>query len=294
MDPKTLEEVLTQIGQQLVRGGLPQTIEVGQAGWQAFAGTAEARPAGLQGLRHFVQAGACRLGVCGPDPARIGDLASYLDHTLLKPDACASDIDALCAEAMQNHFASVCINPTWVRRAAEILAGSGVLVCTVVGFPLGASVPEVKAYEARRAIEDGACEVDMVQNVGALKSGDDAFVQEDIAAVATVVHQLGARLKVILETSLLSPAEIERASRLAKAAGADFVKTSTGFGGGGATAQDVALMRQAVGPVMGVKASGGVRDQATAQAMIAAGATRIGASASVEIVRGKVSAGSGY
>lgn len=294
VDSKTLEELLTQIGQQLVRGGLPQTIEVGAAGWQAFAGAQEVRPPGVQGLRHFVQAGACRLGVCGPDPARIGDLASYLDHTLLKPDATADDIDALCADALANRFASVCINPTWVRRAAEILGESSVLVCTVVGFPLGACVPEVKAYEARRAIEDGACEVDMVQNVGALKSGDDRFVQEDIEAVAAITHQLGARLKVILETCLLTPDEIVRASRLAKAAGADFVKTSTGFGGGGATAQDVALMRQTVGPVMGVKASGGVRDQATAQAMIDAGATRIGASASVEIVRGKASAGSGY
>ena len=294
MDAHTLEEVLTQIGQQLVRGGLPQTIEVGASGWQAFAGSGEVRPAGVQGLRNFVQAGACRLGVCGPDPARIGDMASYLDHTLLKPGATADDIDALCAEALANHFASVCINPTWVRRAAEILSESSVLVCTVVGFPLGASVPEVKAYEARRAIEDGACEVDMVQNVGALKSGDDRFVQEDIQTVAAVTHQLGARLKVILETCLLTPEEIERASRLAKAAGADFVKTSTGFGGGGATAQDVALMRRAVGPVMGVKASGGVRDQATAQAMIDAGATRIGASASVEIVRGDGASGSGY
>ncbi|HPF13426.1 MAG: deoxyribose-phosphate aldolase [Planctomycetes bacterium] len=221
-------------------------------------------------------------------------MASYLDHTLLKPDAMASEIDALCSEAMEFHFASVCINPTWVRRAAEILSGSGVLVCTVVGFPLGASVPEVKAYEARRAIEDGACEVDMVQNVGALKSGDDRFVQQDIQTVAETTHALGARLKVILETSLLTPQEIVRASGLARAAGADFVKTSTGFGGGGATAQDVALMRQTVGPVMGVKASGGVRDTETAAAMIRAGATRIGASASVAIVGGKAAATKGY
>ncbi len=294
VDSKTLEDVLTQIGQQLVRGGLPQTIEVGPAGWQAFSAPSQGASVGVQGLRNFVQAGACRLGVCGPDPARVGDLASYLDHTLLKADATANDIDALCAEALAHRFASVCIQPTWVRRAAEILGESSVLVCTVVGFPLGANVPEVKAYEARRAIEEGACEVDMVLNVGALKSGDDRFVQEDIEAVATITHQLGARLKVILETCLLTPDEITRASRLAKAAGADFVKTSTGFGGGGATAQDVALMRQAVGPVMGVKASGGVRDQATAQAMIEAGATRIGASASVEIVRGQAASSRGY
>ena len=286
MDDKYLEELLLQIGQQLVRGGLPQTFEVGEQGWQALQGAHGLGPSGMPGLRSFVQAGACRLGVCGTDPMRIGDLASYLDHTLLKPDASVAEVDTLCAEALQHHFASVCINPTWVRRATEILEGSGVLVCTVVGFPLGASVPEVKAYEARRAIEDGACEVDMVQNVGALKSGDDAFVQRDIEAVAEVTHKLGARLKVILETSLLTPQEIVRSSMLAKAAGADFVKTSTGFGGGGATAGDVQLMRQAVGPVMGVKASGGVRDTAAAEAMIEAGATRIGASASIEIVEG--------
>ena len=294
MDSKYLEDILAQIGQQLVRGGLPQTIEVGVSGWQAFSAPSGLAIPEASGLRNFVQAGACRLGVCGPDPARIGDMASYLDHTLLKPDAMASEIDALCSEALEFHFASVCINPTWVRRAAEILSGSGVLVCTVVGFPLGASVPEVKAYEARRAIEDGACEVDMVQNVGALKSGDDRFVQQDIQTVAETTHALGARLKVILETSLLTPQEIVRASGLARAAGADFVKTSTGFGGGGATAQDVALMRQTVGPVMGVKASGGVRDTETAAAMIRAGATRIGASASVAIVGGKAAATKGY
>jgi deoxyribose-phosphate aldolase len=190
---------------------------------------------------------------------------------------------------MEHRFASVCINPCWVRRCAEVLAGSGVLVCTVVGFPLGASAPEVKAYEARRAIEDGACEVDMVQNVGALKSGDDALVQRDIAAVAAVCHDLGARLKVILETCFLSDDEIVRAARIAQRAGADFVKTSTGFASGGATAEHVALMRRTVGPTMGVKASGGVRDSRTAARMIAAGATRIGASASVAIVRGESS-----
>jgi deoxyribose-phosphate aldolase len=292
IDSGYLEDLLTQIGQQLVLGGLPQTLEVGVSGFQSLSGNVGVQVAGPAGLRGFVDAGACRLGVCGPDPARLGDLASYLDHTLLKPDATASEIDALCAEAMEHHFASVCVNPTWVRRAAEILSGSGVLVCTVIGFPLGASVPEVKAYEARRAIEDGACEVDMVQNVGALKSGDHAFVQKDIAAVADATHRLGARLKVILETCLLTPTEITASSSLARAAGADFVKTSTGFAGGGATAKDVALMRQAVGPVMGVKASGGVRDKETAQAMIKAGATRLGASASVAIVRGEQ--GTGY
>ena len=180
----------------------------------------------------------------------------------------------------------MCVNGTWVRRCAEILAGSGVLVCSVIGFPLGAGTPETKAYEARRAIEDGACEIDMVQNVGALKSGDDALVERDVAAVAAVCRDLGARLKVILETCFLTDDEIVRASRLAQRAGADFVKTSTGFASGGATAEHVGLMRRTVGPTMGVKASGGVRDAGTAEHMIAAGATRIGASASVAIVQG--------
>ncbi|MEZ6016732.1 MAG: deoxyribose-phosphate aldolase [Planctomycetota bacterium] len=225
----------------------------------------------------------------------MGDLASHIDHTLLKADATAADVDKLCAEALQHSFASVCINGMWVRRCAEILLGSRVLVCTVVGFPLGAGASEVKAYEARRAIEDGACEVDMVLNVGALKSGDHAYVQRDIAMVAQTCHGLGARLKVILETCLLTRPEIVRACELAKAAGADFVKTSTGFSTGGATVEHIELMRRTVGPVMGVKASGGVRDQAGAQALIAAGATRIGASASVAIVRpGGQAAAPGY
>jgi deoxyribose-phosphate aldolase len=189
----------------------------------------------------------------------------------------------------------VCINSTWVKRCAEILMGSGVLVCTVVGFPLGASLSEVKSYEARRAIEDGACEVDMVLNVGAMKSGLMSVVRSDIAAVASTCHGLGARLKVILETCLLTKDEIVRASEIAKAAGADFVKTSTGFSTGGATLEDVALMRRAVGPVLGVKASGGVRTTEDATAMLGAGATRIGASASIAIVgAAKAGATSGY
>jgi deoxyribose-phosphate aldolase len=168
------------------------------------------------------------------------------------------------------------------------------MVCCVVGFPLGAAAPEVKSYEARRAIEDGACEIDMVMNVGALKSGDDAFVRRDIAGVAGVCHQLGAKLKVILETGLLSDAEKVRACECAKAAGADFVKTSTGFSKGGATADDVALMRRTVGPTLGVKASGGVRTADDVRAMVAAGATRIGASASIAIVQGGAAASGGY
>ena len=168
------------------------------------------------------------------------------------------------------------------------------MTCTVVGFPLGASAPEVKAYEARRAIEDGACEVDMVLNIGALRSGDDEFVRRDIAGLAQVCHNLGARLKVILETCLLDDEQKVRACRLAKEAGADFVKTSTGFSKAGATLEDIALMRRTVGPSMGVKASGGVRDTEGAKAMLAAGATRIGASASIAIVKGGAAGPSGY
>ncbi len=278
LDARALEEILTEVGRQLLAG----RPLAGLAPWGSATVSVEVNGASA---REVVSAGACRLGVCGPDPARLGDLASHIDHTLLKADATAADIDTLCAEALEHRFASVCVNGSWVRRCAEILAGSGVLVCSVVGFPLGASASEVKAYEARRAIEDGACEVDMVLNVGALKSRDTAYVERDIAMVAETCHRLGARLKVILETCLLTADEITRACELAKAAGADFVKTSTGFSTGGATVEHVALMRRAVGPVMGVKASGGVRDTAGAERMLAAGATRIGASASVAIVR---------
>ena len=216
---------------------------------------------------------------------RTHDVARIIDHTLLKPDATRAQIEQLCAEARRYRFRSVCVNPTWVALCADLLAETpDVLVCTVVGFPLGATTPEVKAFEAERAIADGAKEVDMVMNVGALKSGDHDLVERDIRAVVDVAHERGARCKVILETGLLTPDEIVTASQIAKRAGADFVKTSTGFGPGGATVADIALMRQAVGPEMGVKASGGVRTYEDVQALVAAGATRIGASAGVRIV----------
>jgi deoxyribose-phosphate aldolase len=233
-----------------------------------------------------IDAGACRLGYCGCAAPQLNTLASYIDHTLLKPEATLAELDKLCDEARKNKFASVCVNGCHVRRCAEILGGSGVLVCSVVGFPLGQCATEVKCYEARRAIEDGACEIDMVMNVGHLKSGAVDLVERDIAAVADVCHRLGTRLKVILETCLLTDDEKVRACEVSKRAGADFVKTSTGFNKGGATAADIALMRRVVGAAMGVKASGGVRDEKTAREMIAAGATRIGASASVAIVKG--------
>jgi len=214
------------------------------------------------------------------------DLARVIDHTLLRPDATAAQIDQLCAEALAHRFAAVCVNGTWVERCSGILDGSGIAVCTVAGFPLGAMASEAKVYEARCAIERGASEVDMVMNIGAHKSGDAALVGREIAAVADVCHRVGARLKVILETALLDDSEKIRACEIARSASADFVKTSTGFAGGGATPADVSLMRKVVGAAMGVKAAGGIRDASTARALLAAGATRLGTSASVAIVRG--------
>ncbi|MEW6733200.1 MAG: deoxyribose-phosphate aldolase [Acidobacteriota bacterium] len=212
-------------------------------------------------------------------------MAQFIDHTLLKPEATRAEIRKLCGEAAQHHFASVCVNPAWVKECAHYLCGSGVEVCTVIGFPLGANATDVKVYEARRAIFDGATEVDMVMQIGALKSGDYDFVEDDIRLVAEAVHSENALLKVIIETALLSDEEKVKASLLVKAAGADYVKTSTGFSKGGATVHDVALMRRVVGPELGVKAAGGVRDFASAQEMLAAGATRIGASVGVKIVQ---------
>lgn len=235
--------------------------------------------------RDVVGAGASRLS------ARLGagqveaDLARMIDHTLLKPDATAEQISQLCAEARENNFATVCINPTWVSLAASLLHGSPVKVCTVVGFPLGATLAEVKAYETERAISDGATEIDMVQNIGALKSRDYRLVARDVEAVVQVAHARQATVKVIIEAALLTDDEKVESSAIAQAAGADYVKTSTGFGPGGATAADVALMRRVVGPSIGIKAAGGIRSAQDAKEMIAAGATRLGASAGVKIVR---------
>jgi deoxyribose-phosphate aldolase len=217
--------------------------------------------------------------------ASASDWASLIDHTLLKPEATDNDIKHLCEEAARYHFASVCVNPTWVRVAACNLRGTHVPVCTVIGFPLGATLPDVKAYEARRAIFDGAREVDMVINVGALKSGDDCLVEHDIRSVVEVAHEYNATCKVIIETALLTDDEKVRACLAAKNAGADFVKTSTGFSKGGATVADVALMRRTVGSELGVKASGGVKGLDDARKMVEAGATRIGASVGVKIAQ---------
>ena len=249
-------------------------------------------------LRGVLEAGATRLGLHAPGGAT-GGVAAMIDHTLLKPDASRAEVEKLCREAAEYHFASVCVNPTWVATCARLLQGSPVKVCSVVGFPLGATTPDVKHYETRRALFDGAREIDMVINIGALKSGDLRVVERDIEAVAGPCREVGAISKVIIEAALLTDDEKVAACTLAKAAAADYVKTSTGFASGGATAADVALMRRGGGEEMGVKAAGGVKDLDALRAMVAAGATRIGASAGVRIVQeakggAKGPAGTGY
>ncbi|HEX5631563.1 MAG TPA: deoxyribose-phosphate aldolase [Acidimicrobiia bacterium] len=242
-------------------------------------------------VRSVLAAGATRVTYNGSGADVPTDLAGFIDHTMLKPEATAAEIDRMCAEAIEYGFASVCVNPTWAKRVADALKGTPVVACCVVGFPLGASTPEIKAMEARRALRDGAREIDMVINVGALKSGLFDTVRHDIAGVSEACREAGALCKVILETALLSDEEKVIASQIAVEARADFVKTSTGFGPGGATVYDVALMREAVGPKIGVKASGGIRSVEDAKQMIAAGATRIGASAGIQIVTGGTSSG---
>lgn len=222
------------------------------------------------------------------------DLAQKIDHTLLRPDATEAEISRLCDEAREYKFFSVCVNPYWVAYCANALEGSPVKVCTVVGFPLGATTTAAKQLEATTATAHGATEIDMVLNIGALKSGLLSDVETDIRGVAEATHKGGAILKVIFETCLLTDIEKEHACRLSVAAGADFVKTSTGFSKGGATVEDIALMRRMVGPRIGVKASGGVRTYDDAIRMINAGASRIGASSSIAIVTGATASGGGY
>ena len=233
-----------------------------------------------------VNAGAERLSsTIGVIPQDMS-LAKMIDHTLLKPEATPDQVAQLCFEARKYGFASVCINPTWVELCTQLLKGSTVKVCTVIGFPLGATAPEVKAFETQHAIEQGAGEIDMVINIGALKARDLEQVAKDIYGVVTISHAGGAIVKVIIEAALLTDEEKTIACLISKEAGADFVKTSTGFASGGATVHDVELMRRVVGPEMGVKAAGGVRTFEDAENMIKAGATRIGASAGVKILQG--------
>mgnify|MGYP005835680563 CR=1 FL=1 len=239
-------------------------------------------PFSYDAANDLIAFGASRVGAVAPTCPPKYELAHWIDHTFLKPDATAEQITKICQEAVQYGFASVCVNPTWVPLVYKLLRGRKPKVCTVVGFPLGATFPEVKGTETRLAVERGADEIDMVINIGALKSGDYELVEKDIRAV---VRAAGRRLvKVILETCLLTDEEKVKGSVIAQRAGANFVKTSTGFSSGGATVKDVALMRKVVGPQMGVKASGGVRTYEEACKMVEAGATRIGASASVAIV----------
>lgn len=213
-------------------------------------------------------------------------IAKYIDHTILKPDASKAAVEKLCKEAQENTFAAVCVNPVHVSLCSRLLEQSEVEVCTVIGFPLGANLTTIKAQEAALAVADGAVEIDMVINVGALKDGDDAFVQNDIQEVVQATRKASSKaiVKVIIETSLLTDEEKQKACELAQKAGAHYVKTSTGFSGGGATVADIALMRKTVGPKMGVKASGGIKNYQQAVALIEAGATRIGASAGIAIV----------
>ena len=284
LDEATLERIIEQITRQVLIL-LQEEQETAVAG----ADDAVALPISahnyVERVQPVVKAGADRiastLGIAPTD----GRLAHMIDHTLLKPDATQDQVAQLCYEASKYGFASVCVNPANVRLCAQLLKDSDIPVCVVVGFPLGATSTEVKVFEAQQAIRDGATEVDMVINVGALKSRDYETVERDVASIARACHAGNTILKVIIEAALLTDEEKVVACQLAKVAGADFVKTSTGFGPGGATVEDVALMRRVVGPKIGVKAAGGIRTYADVQKMIAAGASRIGASAGVKIVQ---------
>jgi deoxyribose-phosphate aldolase len=278
LNPPDLQRLIDLITEEVIAAQAPRQA-AGACACHAVA--ADCCPDRLRGV---LDAGASRLGMHATGGATAG-VPGMIDHTLLKPDASRADIEKLCREAAEFHFATVCVNPAWVSLAARLLRGTGVGVCSVVGFPLGASAADVKNYETRRAIYDGATEIDMVINVGALKSGDLRTVERDIEAVVDPCRQCGVVSKVIIEAALLTDEEKVSACSLAKAAAADFVKTSTGFAAGGATVADVALMRRVVGADMGVKAAGGVRDLEGLKAMVAAGASRVGASAGVRIVQ---------
>ncbi len=249
-----------------------------------------------EAVQNIIQTGADRIAA-GPgigEELPNNEIARMIDHTLLKPEATPDDVAKLCSEARDYHFASVCINPSYVKQSYEILKDTDVKVCTVIGFPLGATTTEVKRWEAEQALEEGAEEIDMVIHVGKLKAGDVDYVFNDINQVVRAAHKHGAICKVIIETALLTDEEKVKACLISKEARADFVKTSTGFSKGGATAGDVALMKYVVGSAMGVKASGGIRSAEDARKMIASGADRIGASASVKIATGKVDSSKGY
>jgi len=278
MDNKELVEQITRAVMERLGGAAASSGGAGGAGGTPSNAAAQQSGSGNAGNAEASQSSAESVIIPG-------DLAKYIDHTLLKPDATKEQVEKLCDEAIENHFYSVCVNTTWTEFCAKRLRGTDVHLAVVVGFPLGAMSARAKGFEARHAVELGADEIDMVINVGALKSRQLDTVEEDVRAVRRSLRQRTV-LKVIIETSLLTDEEKVLACQIAKKAGADFVKTSTGFSTGGATAQDVALMRRTVGRKMGVKASGGVRSFDDAVAMIGAGATRLGTSSGVAIVRG--------
>ena len=293
MTQSDLDLLVAQIGEELLaRVSSPTATKIGGGQGEGLNLPSEICPGCVQrcvqtcakNTKQIIAAGADRVSASEKltkiDPA----IAALIDHTILKPEATRADVLKVCSEARQYNFASVCVNPYWVPLVRAELTGSPVKDCTVVGFPLGATSTEAKVAEAAAAVRAGAQEIDMVINVGALRSGDHEAVKLDIQQVVKVSHEAGAIVKVILETALLDDNQKAVASTLCKLAGADFVKTSTGFGPSGATAHDIALMRQVVGPKMGVKASGGIRTLHDLQTMTAAGASRIGASASVKIV----------
>ncbi len=291
MTETELERLVAQIGEEIlarVGGPTPASARKGEGlnlpGEVCPGCVGRCAQTCSRNTRSILAAGADRV-TCSERMTRIDPaIAALIDHTILKPEATRDDVVKVCREARQYGFASVCVNPYWVPLVHRELAGSRVLVCSVVGFPLGATFTEVKVAETAAAVRAGAREIDMVINVGALRSGDHQAVKEDIRQVVAAAHGGGAAVKVILEAALLDDNQKAVACTLAKLAGADFVKTSTGFGPGGATAHDVALMRGVVGPEMGVKAAGGIRTIEDLRAMTAAGATRIGASASIKIV----------
>ena len=288
LDPKTLDSLVEEITKQVLA-----TLRDQSSPSAPLPRTKDSSPScirfedkSIQRSPEVMRDSITRLAAPSDIRLTAQDLARYIDHTLLRPDATYAQIAQLCEEARQYRFATVCVNPANVRLCSQLLRGSEVGVCSVVGFPLGATPTKVKCYETQQAISDGATEIDMVINIGALKSKDYDLVKEDIAAVVRTCHNNGAICKVIIEAALLTDDEKIKACQLAKEAGADYVKTSTGFGPGGATLHDVMLMRQVVGPDMGIKAAGGIRTYQDAVAMLKAGATRIGASASVKIMQG--------
>lgn len=282
-DKATIERIIEEVTREVLLRLKQPAAQKADSGCNCTDGSCAQHCADK--VKSVVQAGASRITASLGTRPQSSDVARFIDHTLLKPDASQDQIAQLCYEARTHHFASVCVNPTHVKLCAQLLKGSDVAVCTVIGFPLGATPATVKAYETQQAVREGATEIDMVINIGALKSKDYKTVLEDIGAVVRAAHAGNAIVKVIIEAAFLTDEEKVIACQLSKTAEADFVKTSTGFGPGGATAADVALMRRVVGPEIGVKAAGGIRSYSDAQAMVAAGATRLGASAGVAIMR---------